>query len=266
MSGDMSGGIRLSALVTAHNEEAQLAQCLECLAFADETVVVLDKCTDGSKDIALRFTDRRVEGAWEREGERRNAGIEACRGKWIFEIDADERAPKALADEILGVIERTAGGTARGTDYDIFNIPVDNYVGGRLVRHGWGGLFGKNGYPGLFLKGVKVWGGEWVHPHLTVTGRQGPDLKTPITHYVDKSISDMLGRLDRYTELRARDLIEKDEIGSLPNMVRKIFSRFWKCYVLRRGYRENGYGFVTALCAALYPVLSHLKATLELKE
>jgi hypothetical protein len=46
-------------------------------------------------------------------------------------------------------------------------------------------------------------------------------------------------------------------------MVRKIFSRFWKCYVSRRGYREGGHGFVIALCAALYPVLSHLKAALE---
>ncbi len=135
----MSGGIRLSALVTVCNEEAQLAACLERLTFADETVVVLDKCTDGSKDIALRYTDRLVEGSWDREGERRNTGIEACRGTWIFEIDADERAPKALADEILDVIE--------ATDCDIFNIPVDNYVGGGLVRHGWGGLFGKNGYP-----------------------------------------------------------------------------------------------------------------------
>jgi len=254
----MSGDIRLSALVTVHNEEAQLAECLERLTFADEIVVLLDKCTDGSRDIARRFTDRLEEGSWDREGARRNTGIEACRGKWVFEIDADERAPKALADEILGVIATT--------DCDIFNIPVENYIGGRLVRYGWGGLFGKNGYPGLFRKGVKVWGGERVHPHLTVTGRQGPDLKTPITHYVDRSISDMLKRLDRYTKLRARDLVEKGETGSLPNMVRKIFSRFWKCYVLRRGYRENGYGFVIALCAALYPVLSHLKATLELKE
>ena len=73
----------------------------------------------------------------------------------------------------------------------------------------------------------------------------------------------MLIRLDRYTTLRARDLADSGEIGSFPNMVRKIFSRFWKCYVIRQGYRENGYGFVIALCAALYPVLSHLKAALE---
>jgi len=247
--------IQLSALVVVHNEEAQLAACLDCLAFADETVVVLDKCTDGSKAIASGYTHRLVEGAWDRDGERRNAGINACGGTWIFEIDADERAPDALAEEIRAVI--------RSADGDIFNIPVDNYVGGRLVRHGWGGLFGKNAYPGLFRKGVKVWGPERAHPHLHVSGGQGADLKTPIIHYVDRDISDMLMRLDRYTTLRALDLADSGDIGSFPNMVRKIFSRFWKCYVARKGYREGGHGFVIALCAALYPVLSHLKAALE---
>jgi glycosyltransferase involved in cell wall biosynthesis len=48
----------LSALVVAHNEEDQLADCLACLSFADEIVVVLDRCTDGSRDIARRYTDR----------------------------------------------------------------------------------------------------------------------------------------------------------------------------------------------------------------
>ena len=82
-------GRKLSALVTVHNEEAQLAECLERLRFADEIVVVLDKCTDGSKEIASRFTGRLVEGAWDKEGERRNDGIAACSGVWIVEIDAD---------------------------------------------------------------------------------------------------------------------------------------------------------------------------------
>ena len=88
-------------------------------------------------------------------------------------------------------------------------------------------------------------------------------MKTPIIHYVDRNISDMLIWLDRYTTLRAKDLGDSGDVGSFPNMVRKIFSRFWKCYVTRRGYRECGYGFVIALCAALYPLLSHLKARLE---
>ncbi len=252
----MAGGAPdLSALVVVHNEEERLDACLARLGFADEIVVVLDKCTDGSRAVAARHTDRLLEGAWDLEGERRNQGIAFCRGPWILEVDADEWVIPELADEIRRVI---ADGAA-----DIHNIPVLNHVGGRPIRHGWGGNFGKNGYPGLFRKGVKQWGAQRVHPHLTVTGRQGADLSHPVIHHIDRDISAMLRRLDRYTTARARDLVDADEIGSFPNMVRKIFSRFWKCWVVRRGYREGGYGFVIALCAALYPVLSHLKATLE---
>ena len=122
---------------------------------------------------------------------------------------------------------------------------------------------GTTAAPRLFRKGVKRWGRERVHPHLHVSGRQGPDLANPLTHLAARGVSDLLIRLDRNTTRRARDLADRGEPGSFSNTVRNIFSRFWKCYVLRRGYRENGYGFVIALCAALYPVIAHLKATLE---
>ena len=62
-----------------------------------------------SPEIARRFTDRVIEGAWEREGERRNAGIAACRGDWVLEIDADERVGPELAAEIAAVIAQLAG-------------------------------------------------------------------------------------------------------------------------------------------------------------
>jgi len=58
-------------------------------------------------------------------------------------------------------------------------------------------------------------------------------------------------------------LRDRGEIGSFARNIRRIASRFWKCYVGRRGYREGAYGFLIALCAALYPVLSYLKARLE---
>src|SRR3546814_10081658 len=50
---------------------------------------------------------------------------------------------------------------------------------------------------------------------------------------------------------------------ALPIYIRRIFSRFWKCYVGRRGWREGPYGFLIALLAGLYPILSYLKARLE---
>jgi glycosyltransferase involved in cell wall biosynthesis len=246
---------RLSALVVVRNEEAQLAQCLSRLAFADEIVVVLDRCEDRSADIARQFTDRIVEGAWEREGGRRNAGIAACRGEWILEVDADERVGADLAAEIGAVVASSPASWHL--------IPVDNYIGEHLVRWGWGASFGRSAYAGLFRRGVKHWGDQRVHPAVTLSGVQGPTLHTRLAHHVDRNISDMLRRLDRYTSLRAQDLRDSGEIGSFGHNLRRILSRFWKCYVGRRGYREGKWGFLIALCAALYPILSYLKARLE---
>ena len=76
--------IRLSAVISIHNEEKQLALCLETLSFADEIVVLLDKCSDDSELIAKRYTNRIFEGDWENEGLRRNQGISYCRGEWVY--------------------------------------------------------------------------------------------------------------------------------------------------------------------------------------
>lgn len=254
-SGVSEGRPLLSAVVVVHNEETQLAECLKTLTFCDELVVVLDRCTDKSRDIARLFTTKLIEGAWEREGPRRHAGIEACTGAWVLEVDADERVPHALADEI----RRTC--TSSTVSWHL--IPVDNYIGERLVRHGWGASFGKGAFAGLYRNGAKLWGDQRVHPEVTMSGSQGPALKGRLIHYVDRNISDMIHRLDRYTTARARDLRESGSIGSYRSNVRRIFSRFWKCYVARRGYREGPYGFLIALCAGLYPILSYLKARLE---
>ena len=248
---------RLSALVVAHNEEVQLDQCLAALAFADELVVVLDRCTDGSKAIALERGAKLIEGAWELEGPRRNAGIEACTGDWILEVDADERVSPALAAEIR---ERIAA-----APYGYFQVPYDNYVGKRLVRYGWGASWGVSSTARLFARGAKRWGGGRVHPPVELKGAP-MRLTERMVHLVDRDISDMLRRLDRYSTLKALDLHDSGRVGSLAGAIRRIFTRFWKCFVARRGYREGALGFTIALMASLYPVLSHLKARLDLRE
>ncbi len=252
----------LSVLVVVHNEAAQLADCLKTLDFADELVVVLDKCTDGSKAIAEHFAARLVEGAWEIEGQRRNLGIDACRGRWILEVDADERATPELGHEIRTVIGERNGATSAVPSDGYFLLPFDNYIGERLVRHGWGGSWGVSAAPRLFAKGAKRWGDQRIHPSLSLNGPRRW-LSTPIRHNVDRDISDMLQRLDRYSTARAADLRAAGDIGNLASNIRRIFSRFGKCYISRKGYREGAYGFLIALMAGLYPILSHLKARLE---
>lgn len=248
--------MRLSALVVARNEEARLPACLASLGFADEIVVVLDRSTDASADIARAAGARLLEGEWALEGDRRNAGIAACTGDWVLEVDADERVPAALGAEIRALIARSTAAFHR--------VRIDNYVGERLILHGWGGSFGTTLKPILFRRGAKHWRAQRVHPGLDWVGSEGERLTTHgIRHELDRDISDMLRRLDRYSSAKAADLLEQGEIGTLGDNLRRFVSRTVKCYVARKGYKEGGWGLLIALCAGLFPLLSHLKARLE---
>jgi glycosyltransferase involved in cell wall biosynthesis len=244
----------LSILVVARDEAAQLADCLERLRFADDLVVVLDRTSDASAEIARGFGVRVIKGGWPIEGARRNAGIEACTGAWILEVDADERVSEELAAEIRATIADAEPGH--------FLVPFDNYVSGRLVRHGWGASWGVRAAPRLFSRGAKRWGPQRVHPALELGVLRGR-LRSPMAHTMDSGVSAMLARLDRYSTARARDLRDSGDIGTLGRNVRRMFTRFLKCYFGRKGYREGAIGFLIALMAGLYPLISHLKARLE---
>ncbi len=247
---------RLSTLVVARNEEARLPACLAALAFADEIVVVLDRTTDASAAIARAHGATVIEGAWELEGARRNTGIAACTGDWILEVDADEIVEPALAEEIREVI------AASGHAWHL--VPVDNYIGDRLVRYGWAGSFGTSAVPRLFRRGAKRWREQRVHPGLDWTGEEGPRLsRGALAHYVDRDISDMLRRLDRYSSAKAADLLASGKVGSLASNLRRFVTRGFKSYVSRKGYREGGWGVLLALCTASFPLLAYLKAKLE---
>lgn len=242
----------LSGLVCVHNEEARLAECLQRLAFCDEIVVVADRCTDRSEAIARKMGARVVSGIFPVEGLRKAAGVEACRGDWIIELDADEAVTPALAREIRETVARSAA--------DWHQVPVDNFVGAQLVRHGWGGSFGASSVARLFRKGVKSWKSERVHPGTTFTGVYGGRLNNAILHKVDDDIADMVQRLNRYTALRGQDLADSGKIKSLWDDLFRGVRRFYKCYVSRKGYKEGDMGFLIAIMAGLYPLLSNLKA------
>ncbi|MBO9709503.1 MAG: glycosyltransferase family 2 protein [Caulobacter sp.] len=243
----------LSGLVCAHNEEARLRECLERLAFCDEIVVVADRCSDRTESIARSMGAKVVSGIFPVEGLRKEAGVAACRGEWIIELDADENIPPALAQEIRATIGADGAG-------DWYQVPVDNFVGERLVRNGWGGSFGASSVARLFRKGVKSWKSERVHPGTIFTGTFGGRLDNAILHKVDDDIADMVQRLNRYTALRGQDLADSGKIKSLWDDLFRGVRRFFKCYVSRKGYKEGDMGFLIAIMAGLYPLLSNLKA------
>lgn len=243
---------KLSALVVAHDEEAIIADCLKRLSFADEIVLVADRCHDKTVSIAKRYNSKVIEGAWEIEGERRSAGINACNGPWILEVDADEWIEQELAEEIRTVVDADT--------HDFFFTPIHNYVYGRHIKYGWMAALAPDLRGSLFRKGKKEWGMERVHPNVSFTGSRGRDFSNGIRHNFAKDISTLVRRFDRNTSLRAEDLALSSQIGRSSSMARKALSRFWKCYIARKGYKEGGIGLTISILSALYPLVANLKA------
>ena len=246
----------LSALVVVHNEEKILASCLEKLSFCDELIVILDKCTDNSKNIAQKFTNLIFEGSWEYEGERRNFGLQKCNSNWIIEIDTDEHISESLANEILEKINSH-------DNYDNYHIKINNYIGNKLIKHGWGGSFGRGGVTCLFKKGTKTWGRQRVHPEIQFSGIFGPNLEHPIDHFFVKDISELISKFNQWSYLKSLDINESNKKETLRRNIRRIFSRFIKNYYKRQGYKEGKIGFLVSLLAGLFPLISFLRAEIK---
>lgn len=243
---------KISAVIVAHNEEQKIEECLKSLHFVNEIVVVLDKCSDSTKEIVQKYTDKIIEGSWNIEGARRNVAINAASHEWVLEMDADERISKALESEILELVEFG--------DPCCYVVPIANYVGTRYVQYGWMRTLGVLQRQTIHYKGYKNYHEDKeIHPTADLEG-EVKYLKNPIIHLVDDNVADLLNRFNRYTNWRAKDIIASGKKMKMWKMVLGFKIRFLKSLFAKKGYKEGGLGFVIAVLAGLYPIVSYIKA------
>jgi glycosyltransferase involved in cell wall biosynthesis len=104
--------MRLSLCMIVKDEAFFLEECLASAApHVDEIVIVDTGSTDGTVEIARRFTEQILDFEWIDDfSAARNTGIAAASGDWILVLDADERIAatdyarlrEAMADERYG--------------------------------------------------------------------------------------------------------------------------------------------------------------------
>lgn len=125
------GGIRFLVLVPAHNEESGIGRTLEAIVAdkrpTDTVVVVADRCTDATAEIARAHGARVLERGEDEEPGRaaaRQAGLEYARAlEWdaVLMLDADSviepgffaACEGALADDVQAVQARSESGHGR---------------------------------------------------------------------------------------------------------------------------------------------------------
>ena len=118
----------ISFLVTCKNEGYQLQLLLErLLEYKDENeCIILDDFTEDedTKNILENISDTQFFKVYQHKldrnySEHKNYGKSLCKGKYIFQIDADELPSKILLDNLKEIIELN-------NDIDLFWIPRIN--------------------------------------------------------------------------------------------------------------------------------------------
>ena len=244
--------MNISALIIARNEQDKIEKTLKSLDFANETIIILDRSEDRTLQISRKYTSKIFQGSWESEGYRRNYGISKCKSDWILEIDADEVIGKTLAKEIIRKIQ------AKNADF--YYIPLINYVGNLKIIFGWMACLAPDGKFCLFRKNKKKWLDGRVHPQYSLKGCKGSKFKNKIDHYMSKNLSELLIRFNRNTSLYATDLRQEKKSTIKLMSLRKIFSRFYKSYFSRKGFRAGGLGFFISILCAIYPIVAAIKS------
>ncbi len=229
----------LSVIVIARDEAHAIADCLQSVACADEIIVLDSGSTDGTPQIARRYTPLVFETDWSGFGVQKNRALEKASGEWVLSLDADERVTSELADEILRVLP---GSTISG-----YEIPFRSSYLGRFIKYGdWRGEC----HLRLFRRGAGRFTDDRVHERLLVEGRTGR-LNHSILHHSFADLDEVLDKVNLYSREGARLRHELGRKSSLGKAIGHGFWAFFKGYVLRAGFLDGREGFLLAVSNAL---------------
>lgn len=245
---------RIAVAIITFNEEKNIREALESVAWADEIILVDAFSGDKTVDLARPYTDKIFQRSWSGYVDQKNFALQKATHDWILSIDADERVSPQLREEILNW--KTLDTQEAG-----YQIPRRSFFLGKWIRHtGW--------YPDyqlrLFDRTKGKWQGGRVHESVNVTGKIGR-LRGELLHYSYRSMSDYLKRLDRYSDLAARDYYDKNKKVNLLTLVFAPFLEFIKNYLIKQGFRDGYPGFVISACAAISVFFKYARLW-ELKE
>lgn len=264
--------VPVSALVPVKNEEANIAACLDSLRWADEVFVVDSQSADATARLAAQAGAHVVEFHYQGADKKKNWSLANLpfRNEWVFIVDADERVPPELAEEIGAAIRQPGA-------------PAGYYINrrliflGRWIRHGgwypsWNLRLFRHRlgrYEKVAVESPHV-GDNEVHEHVVLEGRAGY-LHHDLLHHDYKSLFHYIERHNRYSdwdsavylELRRRPLLADEPLHG-PVRRKRLLKRLWVrlpfrpllrflyMYVFRLGFLDGAAGWHFCLLASMH--------------
>lgn len=247
----------ISVIVHTLNEEQNIKNCLECLTWANEIIVVDMHSEDKTLEIARQYTEkiflhercRYVEPA-------RQFALQQVSHQWVLVVDADEMVPVTLRNSLLQIAS---------TDlYDVIWIPRLNYLFGHAMQ-GSGRSANEDCQLRFFKKSFISYTDQiHMHPQVRTQARVHRLLgeEQALVHFNYIDLEHFIEKLNRYTTIEAENSYAAGKIFNLQEAWNKSISEIRNIAFQKAGIEKDGdFGLGLGMLMALY----HFTAALKLK-
>ncbi len=239
----MAAPLPISVVIVAKNEAPNLARCLASVqGWTAEVVVALNDTTDDSGVIAKKFGARVERLAWRGFRDTKNAALALATHPWVLSLDADEEVSPALCADLAAFFAR-----ADREQFSGARFPRKVWFIDRWITHGdW--------YPDFSLRLLQRdrarWGGdEFVHEKVECDGPVAT-LRGDLHHYSFPTLASHIAKINPFADLFLR---QQQARGTRFSVVTAIFRpcwRFFRAYVIKRGFLDGYPGFYIAHATA----------------
>ena len=240
---------KLSAVIITHNEEKNIARCINSLLEIADEIVILDSFSDDkTRKVCEKYNVTFIESKWLGYSESKNLANQNAKFDYILSLDADEELSQELRDSIK---QQKSSGFKGAYSFN----RLSNYCGS-WIRHGdW--------YPD---RKMRLWNkneGEWkgsIHEKVELnSGVKIKLLKGDLNHYSYYNISEHIQQINKYSELSAKDLLKRNKKGGFIKLTFSPIIQFLNSFVFKLGFLDGFNGFAIALITSFGTFLKYAK-------
>ena len=233
----MPGRLPISVAMIAHNEAHNLPRSLGPIAdWVREIVVVINDCSDHTRDVAEAYGARVLEHEWLGHRDQKNVALHHVHQPWVLALDADEEVSAELERSLRAFLH------ADPPEFAGAMFPRKVWFLGHWIRHGdW--------YPDwslrLFRNGRGRWTGASEHDKLELDGRCAR-LRGDLYHYSFPTLHFQMEKMMRNSDAFLERRLAAGAHWSATQAFSRALWRVARHYVFRLGFLDGFPGLYIA--------------------
>lgn len=233
---------KLSVIIIAFNEADRIGECLASVSgWADEVVLFDNGSTDGTIEIAKKYTDKVFVTDWPGYGKQKQRALENAQYEWVLSLDADEKLTPELRSEIDTALSSESNNVA-------YKIPLALILYNKRLDFG---LYTRD-HLRLFKREGARFTDATVHESIVIQKGNVGLLRERFLHYSYRDLKHAVEKFNQNAWLWGTERFAKGKRAFWFSAIIHAIWKFISGYIIRLGFLDGFRGLIMAVHAAMY--------------